>query len=170
MQPQTFFSRVSWFVIALASLAGAPVAVAAAFPFKGQAGGDVVGTPVEQTSLYAVNLSGTGRATEVGKFTVTANHITDGATGEITEGSITFVAKNGDTLTGTYTGQEFPTDYPDVGLVEGTLTITGGTGQFRGASGMGTLTALVTIEEITEEGVFIETFEASFDTKLSLPH
>ena len=170
MNPINYFGRVCSLLIALGFSASPQIAAAAAMPFKGEASGDVVGIPVKGTSLYAVNLSGTGKATKVGKFAVIASHTTDGTTGAITGGLITFVAENGDTLTGTYTGQEFPTEFPDVGLVETTLTISGGTGRLRGAGGKITLTAIVTIDEITNEGIFIETFDAAFDAKLSLPH
>jgi hypothetical protein len=170
MKPINYFSPVCLLLIALGFAASPQIAAAAALPFKGEAGGDVVGIPVKHTSLYAVNLSGTGKATEIGEFAVIASHTTDGATGAITGGLMTFSAKDGDTLTGTYVGQEFPTELPDVGIVEATLTITGGTGRFRGASGTVPLTAVVTIEEITAKGVFIETFDASFDAKLTLPH
>jgi hypothetical protein len=170
MNPINYFSRVCSLLIALGFSASPQIAAAAAMPFKGEASGDVVGIPVKGTSLYAVNLSGTGKATEMGEFAVVASHTTDGATGAITAGLITFAAKNGDTLTGTYAGQEFPTDSPDMAIVEATLTITGGTGRFRGASGTVPFTAVVTIEEITKKGVFIETFEASFDGRLTLPH
>ena len=167
---QKNYSCVGVVLIALGLMATAQSAAAASVSFKGEAGGGVVGTPIEQTFNYAVDLTGTGKVSGLGKCAVFAAHITDGATGLITGGRISFVAKNGDTLTGTYTGQEFPTDSPNMGLVEATLTITGGSGRFRGASGTVPITAVVTIEEITPAGVFIETFHASFDATMTLPH
>jgi hypothetical protein len=170
MKQKTFGCLVGLLAFALSLSASPSIAAGASVPFKGEASGDVVGIPIEQTSNYAVELEGNGKITGLGKFTVLATHTTDGLTGLITGGSITFVGKNGDTLTGTYSGQEFPTESPEMGIVVGTLTFTGGTGQFHGATGSVPITAVVTIEEITPEGVFIETFKASFDGRLTLPH
>ncbi len=145
-------------------------ATAAHLPFKGRIAGDVVGVPTGEELKYAVELTGAGKATAMGKFTILATQITDGATGVITGGSITFMNKQGDTLTGTYTGQEaYPPDDPNAVLVSGTLTITGGTGRFAGASGTLPIEVVARIKEITEEGIFIETFEAEFDGTINVP-
>ena len=148
----------------------APFAAAATLPLKGQINGDVIGLPTGQELNYAVELTGEGKATALGKFRIVATQTTDGATGVISGGSITFVTKQGDTLTGTYAGQEYyPPDDPNAVLVDATLTITGGTGRFAGAHGTLPITVIAVIKEITADGVFIETFEASFDGRIEVP-
>jgi hypothetical protein len=155
-------------LIALGLSASPLDAATAAVPFKGDASGDIVGIPTGEGLNYAVEIDGEGKSTILGKFKLSATHTTDGYTGLITDGSITFVTKHGDTLTATYTGQEYPGESPEMVHVIATLTITGGTGQFHGATGSGSFTAVATIEEMTDEGVFIETFTASLDAELVL--
>lgn len=167
MNNPNFFRRVTLLLAALALGASAASCFAATLPLKGETHGGVVGSPTGRDFLYAVDLSGSGKCTVMGKFGVIAHHTTDGATGAIIEGSITFTAKNGDTITGTYTGQESLTDSPFVVVAEATVTITGGTGRFRGANGTVPLMAVVSIQDITSDGVFIETFDAVFDAKLA---
>ncbi len=75
--------------------------------------------------------TGTGEATHLGRYTLVAGENVDLATGAITNGFFTLTAANGDTISGTYSGQALPglTGY----VVSG--PITGGTGRFAGASG-----------------------------------
>jgi hypothetical protein len=87
---------------------------------------DANGNPVIQTAD-----SGSGRATHLGRFTLAAGEKVNLGTKTVTEGVYTLTAANGDTVTGTYSGQALPdlTGY----LVSG--PITGGTGRFAGATG-----------------------------------
>ena len=157
-------------LLALLFWATSHFAAAAQVPFKGEIAGDVIGVPTGQDLNYAVELTGTGKATVLGKATISATQMTDGATGLISGGSITFIDKHGNTLTGTYGGQEFyPPDDPAAVLVSATLTITGGTGKFAGATGSVPIDVVATIQEITEDAVFIETFVATFDGAITLP-
>ena len=56
-------------------------------------------------------------------------------TTRIGEGHATWVAANGDCLFTTGSGEATPTDDPGILSIEGTETITGGTGRFEGATG-----------------------------------
>jgi hypothetical protein len=87
---------------------------------------DAAGNPVFKTAD-----SGTGQATHLGRFTLSATENVNVGTKTVTEGFYTLVAANGDTLTGTYRGDVLPdlTGY----VVSG--PITGGTGRFAGATG-----------------------------------
>ncbi len=99
-------------------------------PFKGNFEGTQRSTPL-QPPLAFVDGSATGNATHLGRFTVEFPHTVNFAirTGE---GTFTFTAANGDTLTADFTGQAQPG--PIVSIVEH-ATITGGTGRFAGATG-----------------------------------
>ena len=81
-----------------------------------------------------VDGSGSGRATHLGRFTVTYEVEVDLLTHE-TFGSSLFTAANGDSLSTDITGLGTPTANPDVHLVVEAHTITGGTGRFTGATG-----------------------------------
>ena len=68
----------------------------------------------------------------MGRFTLEVPHIVNFATAS-GQGTFTFTAANGDTLTADFTGQA-QTGAPIIPIVED-ATITGGTGRFAGASG-----------------------------------
>jgi hypothetical protein len=112
-------------------------------PFKGRFEGTQTLTPL-QPPLGAVNGSGTGTGTLLGQFTVAFPHTVNFAT-RAGEGTFTFTAANGDTLTAHFTGlatQEGAT----VSIVEH-ATITGGTGRFGDATG--TFTVQRTFDQAT---------------------
>jgi hypothetical protein len=75
--------------------------------------------------------TGSGHASHLGRFTLEAGETIDLATGTITNGFYTMTAANGDSVTGTYSGQALPglTGYEVSGPV------TGGTGRFASATG-----------------------------------
>jgi hypothetical protein len=77
--------------------------------------------------------TGSGIATELGKYTFTMPHLVNLNT-RAGVGSFEFVAANGDTLVGTMTGQATPISDTVVSIVEEVI-ITGGTGRFDGATG-----------------------------------
>jgi hypothetical protein len=121
-----------------AGLLAATVAVAAAgvatagteVPFKAK--DDFAATVVGMVgSVIETSDTGTGEATLIGRYTMVAGEHVDLATGAITDGFFTLTAANGDTISGTYSGQALPglTGY----VVSG--PITGGTGRFAGATG-----------------------------------
>lgn len=103
-------------------------------PFRGSDVGafDLPGS-CPDGSLEVV-ISGTGRATQLGTYTYTANECFDPLRGTFT-GAPILTAANGDTLAGTYSGRVFATTDPDVIAYEEDLTITGGTGRFAGGTG-----------------------------------
>ena len=96
---------------------------------------------VQSVETYAINFpimsvtaSGSGNATQLGRFAVTyaveVNLLTIAGIG-----SAQFVAANGDSLFAEGTGQATETGTPGVFNVVEHFTITGGTGRFVGASG-----------------------------------
>ncbi len=95
-------------------------------------------------SDYVITFGMVGEATHIGLFTGEAQHCSQliwtpqgpgGAT--YGDGRFTFVAANGDTITGTYTDGE--SGAFDNGLLwfRDNWTVTGGTGRFAGATGHG---------------------------------
>jgi hypothetical protein len=120
-------------------------------PFRGSLAavqsGEVVG------GFLIVEGSGTGRATELGRFTVTFHEEVDLSTG-IGTGTFTFVAANGDTLTSSFIGNATPTPDPNILLLEEVDTITGGTGRFAGATGTFTLERVLNLTSGVSTGSF----------------
>jgi hypothetical protein len=138
---------------AMKSLIGLLVLVALALPMYATAGdqmplnGSETGTfqllgPCETGGL-ALEVTGTGHATFIGRYTGRYRECFDPATGAVTNGSFTLTAENGDTLYGTYAGQAAPAganvSYDDPGV------ITGGTGRFTGASGNANTTGVANL-------------------------
>ena len=89
-----------------------------------------------------INLNGSGNATQLGLFTYSLQAKLFLPTLSAT-GSATFVAADGSTLIAEGTGQGTPTGTPGVISIVETMTITGGTGRFEGASGNITIQRLV---------------------------
>lgn len=92
--------------------------------------------------IMSVTASGSGHATQLGRFTVSyaveVNLLTIAG-----DGSAQFVAANGDSLFAEGTGQATETGTPGVFNVVEHFNITGGTGRFVGASGSITLDRVV---------------------------
>ena len=99
-------------------------------PFRASDAGSAAVVGGSGSVLQTVD-AGVGHGTHLGRYTLVGGETVDMATGAITNGFFTITAANGDTLTGTYSGQALPglTGY----LVSG--PITGGTGRFTGTSG-----------------------------------
>ncbi|HZI79536.1 MAG TPA: hypothetical protein VFD69_08485 [Vicinamibacterales bacterium] len=98
---------------------------------KGQFDGTVTVTPLDPP-FAQVNVSATGQATHLGRFTIEIPHVVNFATSSAT-GTMTLTAANGDTLTASFLGQAQVAGSL-VTIVE-TATVTGGTGRFADASG-----------------------------------
>ncbi len=104
--------------------------------------------------LSVRHLEGGGTASHLGRFTLVADFTLNLATAAAS-GSVTFTAANGDVLTGTVTGRAVVGG--GIAAVTETVTITGGTGRFAGATG--TLTALRRVVQAT--GVSAGTVEGT---------
>ena len=116
-----------------AALAGS-AAAGKEVPFRGSIQGVEI-ADVQFPKLF-VDGSGSGKATHLGRFTVTYEVEVDLLTHE-TFGSSVFTAANGDSLTTDFTGPgtQTATANPDVLSIVEVHTITGGTGRFVGATG-----------------------------------
>ncbi len=81
---------------------------------------------------------GDGTATQIGDFTTQITFCVNPSTFQYENAQGSFVAKNGDELFISGGGQVLPSDEPGYDLeFKDPFTITGGTGQFAGASGSG---------------------------------
>jgi hypothetical protein len=95
--------------------------------------------------VMSVSASGSGYASQLGKFTVSYTVQVNLLTNEGTGGVAEFVAANGDKLFAQGTGQATATTTPGVFNIIESYTITGGTGRFDDASGSITLDRVVDI-------------------------
>ena len=102
-------------------------------PFRGCLEGVATVTPLAPP-FVAIDVEGSGNATQLGQFEVSIPHVTNRSNGTAV-GTYEFTAANGDTLTADFVSQVTPTDVPGVVSVAVTATITGGTGRFDGATG-----------------------------------
>ena len=100
-------------------------------PFRGNLEGEQTTTPLPPP-FGAVSGSGGGNATHLGKYSVVFPHIVNFAT-RTGQGTYTFTAADGSTLTANFTGQA--QGGPAVVSLEEHATITGGTGRFADATG-----------------------------------
>jgi len=105
-----------------------------------------------ETGGIVVDVTGTGYATQLGNYSAHYRECLFPATGAVTAGSFTLTAANGDMVLGTYGGQAFPTDDPNVLTYEDPGVITGGTGRFAGASGSVTQSGLANLATGEYEG------------------
>jgi hypothetical protein len=110
---------------------GNGAAATVSVPFRGSFEGTQTVTPLPG-GVASVTGSGTGTATHLGQFSVAFPHTVTFAT-RTGEGTYTFTAANGDTLTASFVGQATE-EGSTVSIVEHGR-ITGGTGRFADASG-----------------------------------
>ena len=129
---------------------GNAVAATESVPFKGSFEGTQTVTPLPG-GVGSVTGSGTGTATHLGQFSVAFPHTVTFAT-RTGEGTYTFTAANGDTLTASFVGQATPQG-SSVSIVEHGR-ITGGTGRFADASGTFTVERTFTQATGLTEGSF----------------
>ena len=137
-------------VLLTVALAG-PAAAGKRVPFHGSIQGIEI-ADVQFPRLF-VDGSGSGRATHLGRFTVTYEVEVDLLTHE-TFGSYLFTAANGDSLATDITGLGTPTENPDVHSIVEVHTITGGTGRFAGATGTFVKTSLLNLVTGVNSGSF----------------
>jgi hypothetical protein len=102
-------------------------------PFKGSI--EAVETYQANGPTMLVTATGSGEATQLGRYTVSYEVEVDLQTLSGTGLSAHFVAANGDSLLAEGSGQATPTDDPTAFSIVETYTIIGGTGRFANASG-----------------------------------
>lgn len=142
---------------------GLAPALPAAKPFQGNMSGQFQVTPTSADPMV-LTATGTarGNATHLGQFTKVTHDVIDLRSGLI-HGSFTITAADGDTLTGFYVGRIIPGPIDAQGVQRVTLkfkeTITGGTGRFANARGTFAATSKVTLNLLTGEGIYEETFD-----------
>jgi hypothetical protein len=95
--------------------------------------------------IIHVTATGSGEATQLGRFTVSYQVDVNVQTGAGTGLSAQFVAANGDSLFAEGTGQASPTGTPGTVNIIENYTINGGTGRFANASGT------FTVERVANE-------------------
>ena len=98
-----------------------------------------------ETGGIVLEVTGSGHAAQLGNYSGRYRECLDPATGAVTEGTFTLTAANGDKVFGTYSGQAFPTDDPNVVKYEDPGVITGGTGRFAGTHGSLTTSGLANL-------------------------
>ena len=128
------------------ALAPAPVFAAESIPIDGTfTVSYMYPSAVDYCAPSGGNLSieaqGIGRVSGLGAMFLTVKKCFAFADGTYA-GRFMMTAGNGDTLTGTYAGTQRAGDENGFGPFDGTLTITGGTGRFRHASGRLSFTAV----------------------------
>ena len=137
---RTIRRQLTWLVIAAGVLAttAAPVNAQTQYNLVGAYAGTTIQTPVPPpTPTLIVDVTAVGFATQLGSFTLVGQQTVNVRTGAYT-GSYTFTAENGDTLTATTVGAQHLCVGSGVYSLEEIITITGGTGEFSGATGAGT--------------------------------
>ena len=99
-----------------------------------------IGPPLPGTGdcVFSFTVPNAGTSSHLGAFTGSANFVPNLCDGSYT-GTFNWVAANGDTISGTFLGQNIPTATAGVFYNVETAVITGGTGRFRNATGMFTL-------------------------------
>ena len=135
--------------------ASASPAPAATVPFKGTFEGPQTTTPLVPPFAFSV-VSATGTATHLGRLTLEIPHTVNRAT-STGEGTYTFTAADGDTLTADFTGKA---QVGPIISIEEHATITGGTGRFAGAAGTFTTHRLFDPVNGTTTGSFEGTISA----------
>jgi hypothetical protein len=121
----------------------APAAGERQLPLKGQLQG--AETYTFFPTMFVVDGTGSGNATQLGAYTINFRAEVDLATLSSST-TATVIAASGDRLFGEGWGQGTPTDDPNVASVVEDFTITGGTGRFAGVSGSFTLERLVHLD------------------------
>jgi hypothetical protein len=141
MKKKFLFSTIS--VLLLIVLAGAALAALAAGEKQFHLKGSLEASETHDVNfpINHINLTGTGQATHVGRYTYLMQAELNIPTFTATQ-SATLTAADGSTLILEGTGQAIVDD--QFAWVTETLTITGGTGRFTGATGN------VTIERVVD--------------------
>lgn len=117
-----------------ACLNGSPTSPSPAQPLPFQGSLDGVDTDVVSFPILSVHLAGGGTGTQIGKYTAVFDFTANLQTPDVPAvGTFTLTASNGDTIAGTLSGRAQIAD--GIATVVESMTITGGTGRFAGATG-----------------------------------
>ncbi|MEO5886149.1 MAG: hypothetical protein ABIQ77_00660 [Anaerolineales bacterium] len=127
----------------------APAAGERQLPLKGSI--DATETQQVAFPLNHINVTGSGNATQLGRFTYSLQAVLHIPTLSATA-TATIVAADGSSLFAAGSGQGTPTATPGIVSIVETLTITGGTGRFEGASGNITIQRLVNRATLASSG------------------
>ena len=139
--------------LALLGLVG-PVAAGQQVPFHGSLAGVFTLTPIPDTPLATVSANLTGNATHLGRFTLALPETVDfSKTPPFATGTFIFIAANGDTVFGSFSGAPDSGAPPVIHVTE-IATIEGGTGRFTDASGGFTISRSVDLDHLTSSGSF----------------
>lgn len=126
--------RTSWLIpIALLCFVQ-PIWADDQVPFKGTVAGFVTSITPQDASHLLFEVTVSGIATHLGRFTGVAQVVQNVDDGSYI-GSFTWTAANGDTISGTFSGQLIPTETPGVFDNIQQSILTGGTGRFEHATG-----------------------------------
>jgi len=148
--------------VVVAMCLSGPVAAGEQIPFKARISGHGVFTFLNPTEALE-EFSGLGQATHLGRFTAEQQHTVNLLTLEVSAGTFTFTAANGDTVFGSYSGRGTP--LPS-GLIrfEGRFTIEGGTGHFSAATGEGDMTGLIDTSDFPASSMAVLSLNGTIST------
>src|SRR5262245_55602511 len=93
--------------VLIAPFAAANVGAVKSVPLKGKDTFSSVVIGGSGSVIYTAD-SGSGTATHLGRFTMTASEVVDFASMTVRNGTFTLTAANGDTVSGTYSGTILP--------------------------------------------------------------
>ena len=120
-------------------------------------------TPTAAPGVFDVSTAGEGRASHLGRITVSSTEVVDLATSPgssvVRDGQMVLVAANGDELHWTYAGSGTTPDELGNSAITGTFEITGGTGRFLDATGSGVLDGTVN----AQTGVVVVSYRGVVD-------
>jgi hypothetical protein len=145
MKKMSIVTIVTGLLVSAALVAAA--SMSREIPIKGSF--KAVETQQPDLPIVHVTATGSGQATQLGRFTVSYQVDVNVQTGAGTGLSAEFVAANGDSLFAEGSGQASPTETPGTLNIVENYTITGGTGRFANASG--TLTVERVVNQATGE-------------------
>ncbi len=122
-------------------------------PLKGTFGTNFTITSISP-GVISVPVNGSGIVSDLGSATISITQILDFTKLPAPDqtGTFTLTAANGDTLHGTVLGTALPPDQNLIGTFSGTMTVTGGTGRYQGASGTLLYSGMANLN--TLQGVF----------------
>jgi hypothetical protein len=141
MKKMSIVTIIAGLLVSAALIAAA--SMSKEMPLKGSF--KAVETSQPNLPIVHVTATGSGEATQLGRFTISYQVDVNVQTGAGTGLSAEFVAANGDSLFAEGTGQASPSGTPGTVNITENYTITGGTGRFANASGT------FTVERVASE-------------------